>query len=124
MPERIQQRRTKGWRKPANTVGVARPSRYGNPYTVKVVACEETAAGGFCWAVGMRGRPMFQIGHFATSREARAVAVKHFEHDLRTGRLGYGVSEVRANLRGSNLMCFCPLDHPCHVDVLLEIANA
>ena len=26
-------------------------------------------------------------------------------------------------LRGKNLACFCPLDHPCHADVLLELAN-
>lgn len=27
-------------------------------------------------------------------------------------------------LRGKNLMCWCPLDQPCHADVLLELANA
>jgi Domain of unknown function (DUF4326) len=26
-------------------------------------------------------------------------------------------------LRGKNLACFCPLDQPCHADVLLELAN-
>jgi hypothetical protein len=26
-------------------------------------------------------------------------------------------------LRGKNLACFCPIDQPCHADVLLEIAN-
>lgn len=28
-----------------------------------------------------------------------------------------------APLRGKNLACWCPLDRPCHADVLLEIAN-
>lgn len=28
-----------------------------------------------------------------------------------------------APLRGKNLACWCPLDKPCHADVLLEIAN-
>jgi hypothetical protein len=32
MPRRIQLSRRKGWRKPDNTVVVARPSRWGNPY--------------------------------------------------------------------------------------------
>lgn len=27
-------------------------------------------------------------------------------------------------LRGKNLACWCPLDQPCHADVLLELANA
>lgn len=34
MPERIQLRRTKGWRMPPNTVKVSRPGKWGNPYTV------------------------------------------------------------------------------------------
>jgi hypothetical protein len=31
--------------------------------------------------------------------------------------------EVRAELAGHDLACFCPLDQPCHADVLLRIAN-
>ncbi len=27
-------------------------------------------------------------------------------------------------LRGHDLACWCPLDQPCHADVLLELANA
>lgn len=27
-------------------------------------------------------------------------------------------------LRGRDLVCWCPLDLPCHADVLLELANA
>ena len=29
-----------------------------------------------------------------------------------------------AELRGRDLACWCPLDQPCHADVLLELANA
>ena len=31
---------------------------------------------------------------------------------------------VREELRGKDLACWCPLDAPCHADVLLELANA
>lgn len=34
-----------------------------------------------------------------------------------------GRIEQIGELRGKNLACFCPLDQPCHADVLLEIAN-
>jgi hypothetical protein len=34
-PIRIQQKRTKGWRKPPNTVCVSRPSKWGNPFKVE-----------------------------------------------------------------------------------------
>jgi hypothetical protein len=28
------------------------------------------------------------------------------------------------NLVGKNLACWCPLDQPCHADILLELANS
>lgn len=31
---------------------------------------------------------------------------------------------VRRELAGRDLVCWCPLDAPCHADVLLRIANA
>ena len=34
--ERIQRKRTKGWKMPPNTVYVGRASKWGNPYPVKV----------------------------------------------------------------------------------------
>jgi hypothetical protein len=34
VPRRIQRKRTRGWRMPANMVYVGRPSRWGNPYKV------------------------------------------------------------------------------------------
>lgn len=34
MPKRIQLKRTKGWKLPPNTVNVARPGKWGNPYTI------------------------------------------------------------------------------------------
>jgi Domain of unknown function (DUF4326) len=33
-PQRIQLRRTRGWRKPSGAVVVARPTRWGNPFPV------------------------------------------------------------------------------------------
>lgn len=31
---------------------------------------------------------------------------------------------IKAELSGKDLACWCPLDQPCHADVLLEIANS
>ena len=33
-PERIQRKRTKGWKMPENTVSVCRPGKWGNPFRV------------------------------------------------------------------------------------------
>ncbi|MFB6396808.1 DUF4326 domain-containing protein [Polymorphospora lycopeni] len=32
LPRRVQRRRSRGWRMPANTVYVGRPGRWGNPF--------------------------------------------------------------------------------------------
>ena len=94
MPVRIRLSRRRGWRKPAAAVVVARPSRWGNP---------------------------FRVGP-GRSREA---AVAQYEAALLgiEGSLGYTVADVRRALAGRDLACWCPLDEPCHADVLLRIAN-
>ncbi len=110
MPERIQQRRTRGWRKPENTVSVARPSKWGNPYR----AGEPSG-----WEDG--------DGPILLDRTAAVVLFKQIVEgdgiwdDTRGKHLDEAA--IRAELGGKNLMCFCPLDQPCHADVLLEIAN-
>jgi len=43
-PQRIQQSRRKGWRKPVNTVCVGRPSRFGNPFLVSEHGREKAIA--------------------------------------------------------------------------------
>lgn len=34
------------------------------------------------------------------------------------------VIEAQMELAGKDLICWCPLDEPCHADVLLQYANA
>lgn len=38
-------------------------------------------------------------------------------------RAPFTTEEIRTNLAGADLACWCPLDQPCHADVLLELAN-
>ncbi len=102
LPERVQLRRTKGWRMPANTVKVDRSTRWGNPWAVGKWGPLERKAIDAVGSVGLF-RAMFG------DREMRAAA--HYPHDL-------------SPLRGKNLACWCPLNQPCHADVLIEIANA
>jgi hypothetical protein len=42
------------------------------------------------------------------------------EHLARNPEL---VDRARHELAGKDLACWCPLDEPCHADVLLEIVN-
>ena len=37
---------------------------------------------------------------------------------------GFDVAALRRDLTGKDLACWSNLDHPCHADVLLELANS
>jgi hypothetical protein len=65
------------------------------------------------------GNP-FKVG----PSRSQAVAVAEFRTALLAGRLRVTADEVRRELRGKHLACWCKLDTPCHADVLLEVANA
>lgn len=107
MPERIQLKRTKGWRMPPNTVKVDRTSKFGNPFRIGLVVCG-------CRSVGECDHNQLRC---ATADEAVAAYA-----DI--GRSLKRLREIREALGGKNLACWCPLDQPCHADVLLEIANS
>lgn len=50
-------------------------------------------------------------------------AVDEFKLALISGCLKITVDDVKRELRGKDLACWCPLDQPCHADVLLKLAN-
>lgn len=113
MPERIQLQRTKGWRKPAGAIVVARPSNWGNPFTIANAR---------------------DAGYMGTDDELRALCVEAFRSWLTDGLassywFGNGtqqhvwMSDHLHELRGRDLACWCPTGEPCHADVLLTLAN-
>lgn len=104
-PKRIQLRRTKGWRKPEGAIVVARPSKWGNPYMV-----------GKTYHHGWNN-PLSTAE--VTVRDA-AHAVALFRRWMFNARRS---NDLVPPLRGHDLACWCPLDQPCHADVLLELAN-
>ncbi len=63
-------------------------------------------------------RNMCRVGVDVQTREQ---AVFHFRRNVIHDEKYKGM--VRRELAGKNLACWCPLDQPCHADVLLELAN-
>lgn len=93
--QRIQRKRAKGWRMPEGAVYVGRGTKWGNPWRVE----DGMSVEGAVWRY----------------------------RDAVVGLLPFakvpGVGEIRAELAGRDLACWCPLDKPCHADVLLAVAN-
>lgn len=109
MPKRIQLSRKKGWRKPEGCIVVSRPSRWGNPYKIGELAFDPTVKGPHV------DQPL-----------TRQEAVDWFRatHSHQNPVAAEYRNEIRRALGGHDLACWCPLDQPCHADVLLEIANS
>lgn len=104
MPERIQLRRAKGWRLPDAAVVVARPTKWGNPFRVD-------------GTYGQHSAPSITVRDTAHAVEMYRWWIDNTIH-------GQAIAEAAIHeLTERNLACWCPLDQPCHADVLLEIAN-
>lgn len=109
-PQRIQLSRKKGWRLPPNTVKVDRTTVWGNPYVIgEPVDLKQAKKWGF------------NLKHTETQAADRADAVRRFAQNIAFDDASrYAIRNV---LKGKNLACWCPLDQPCHADLLLKIAN-
>jgi hypothetical protein len=106
MTKRIQRKRTKGWRLPANAKCVDRSTKFGNP---------------FDW--------QDYVDQWTTECQAR----QHAKDDYRRWLNGEinrwtikrdWILEHLEDLRGFDLACWCPLAQACHADVLIEMLEA
>jgi len=107
MAKRVQLSRKKGYRKPADAVNVARPTKWGNPFNWKDLAVQPG---------------------YETPKE---LAVREYSHWLE------GLSPYRDfcpekrqwildhlhELAGKDLACWCKSGEYCHADILLRLAN-
>ena len=106
-PRRVHLSRKKGFTLPPNTVIVDGRTKWGNP-----------------WKVGMRLLALTgpDQGQEVVVDHARAVKY-HRNQALSKGLAGRAIrAKIRAELKGKNLACWCPLDAPCHADILLRLA--
>ena len=108
-PQRIQLRRTRGWRKTEGAVVVARPSRWGNPFPTERWGRELAVQLFRDWLNGNLSAEFLACERVPAPPTA---------------------AEIRTGLAGRDLACWCPLvdEHespvPCHADVLLELDNS
>lgn len=131
-PKRIQRKRTRGWRMPEGAVYVGRPTIYGNPFRVIKSTCCKTVDvmddNGVTYIIDHKWaheKGWEDVNRPGAWKWARSESVRLFYDDLVVfGCSRVSSDEIRDELAGKDLACWCPLDQPCHADVLLEIANS
>lgn len=149
MPQRHQLSRRKGFRLPPNTVNVARPSRWGNPFTITGDWIVWAAvAMGFKGDAAGRQRACVALHRawltkkLPPIRRSRSLAgALSFDGGREIGAAAYVQGLAGAfsalypmptlptdrpslvELRGKDLACWCKPGDPCHADTLLELAN-
>ena len=87
---------------------VTRPGKWGNPFSIDDVAAR------------------YSLDRTAAQAKAVAMAGEWLRGQL-DKKLSPGPApsrgEIRAELAGHNLACWCKPGTPCHADVLIELAN-
>jgi hypothetical protein len=118
-PKRVQRKRERGWRKGDNCVIVDRTSRWGNPFRVG----DPVPSDSLFLNASVDGVPLARRG----SVEDGQHAVDLFAFWL-MAKVPYSQADIRRELAGKDLACFCPLPEPgepdhCHAALLLSLAN-
>ena len=103
-PERVQLRRSMGWRMPPNTIKVGRSGKWGNPFKEGEHGTREECVTLF--AAMLRGEFCLTTDNLAEQQAYHAMA--HRDRD---------------RIKGWNLGCWCEPGTPCHGDVLLCFAR-
>jgi hypothetical protein len=112
--KRYQRSRKAGAKLPPGVVCVTRPSRFSNPFrpyaTVDVGASE--------LGIAVAGVIRVECGDVEN-------CLAWFRIHMRALRELYERAGVDffEPIRGRDLACWCPLDAPCHADILLDLAN-
>lgn len=150
-PRRIQMSRQHPWRaEHPNAIIVARPTKYGNPFRYRqrvggLVHHHPDYPEAWEYEGRISGPDMrhdsFGPGdaweplwvRWATREEIvelfRRTLIEpdrgmHWAYPSGNGNLArFTVEDARRELAGRDLACWCPLDQPCHADVLLSLAN-
>ena len=98
--KRIQLKHTKGWKLPMNTVSVSGFSKWANPYKAP--------------------RDGSRTEVVELYRKMLLTFPQPSQGFLETDSY---IHTLKQELGGKDLACWCPLDVPCHADILLELAR-
>lgn len=130
-PQRIQRKRSKGWKLPEGARCVTRGSRWGNHFRVdcgSVIGLPWSTVSNRRMDAGVRANVVGEVLYVSCSndRAAAAHSVDLFRSfcEVRLRDTPEEFEHWIAPLRGLDLACYCPIGEPCHADYLLSLANS
>ncbi len=122
--QRIQRKRTKGWRMPEGAKYCGRPTIWGNPFQDQedmVYVCAK------------HRRKILDPWIYYSIKTPKTNAYTLFRDMLMNPNSHEVEPEIRERfvdmriniglIQDKDLACFCPLDQPCHCDALLELVE-
>ena len=132
--QRIQRKRSKGYKTPPSTIYAGRPSVYGNPFIVK------KRGKVFDVIYTKKGEVIRTVSTHDTKLEAQRAAVELYKKwfNPEIAEIGSELYKFRQEYdwRGfvfssaicrifiyENASCWCKVGDPCHVDWIVELVN-
>jgi hypothetical protein len=70
-----------------------------------------------------RAAPGLRKSPYANPYSVKAYGLAESLRRYRSHAEAFDLATLRHDLAGHDLACWCPLDQPCHADVLFELAN-
>lgn len=116
LPKRAQRKRTKGWQMPENSKYVGRPTKFGNPFP------PETLFGDVPYALLKAANiPFPHMGREIGLDTSLVLYRVWLQVQLANSTISW--EEWESLRQYDYLLCWCPLDQACHVDVIIELAE-
>jgi hypothetical protein len=124
MVDRIQRKRTKGFRQPEKTVYCGRKSVFANPYTITEM---KSRKGSGVYLVRNEQTDYCSVP-FRREGEAHEHAVYMFKNItyITNEKLKIAIAQLKQDVAEGKILhlsCFCDLDMPCHTDFILELVK-
>lgn len=119
LPQRIQRKRTKGWKQPENTCYCGRGSKWGDP--IILIGCfiyirKPLGDGKFYrkyYTIGDIDDVLNLFRHIINGTQ-------FMDKDLQYWSDHFAKLDLTELLNYDYLSCWCPLDQKCHIDILIS----
>lgn len=106
--KRIQRKRTKGFKMPENCKYVGRPGKWGNPFLIGELTPEQA------------------VKRYQRCILNNTMAYYYFfelEATIQFNRFKWMRENLEQLRKYDSLACFCPLNEPCHADILIKLLS-